>query len=103
MSDGFPIPAPDRLPVRINPCPIVEAIFEVRFTSKVAWATLPGMLYAQIRDKYPQQTQLPLAQLPVYRLEFLGHTGSHQASGRITNLGLCPRPRDFRGMTCNGS
>lgn len=64
MSDGFPIQIPDRLPIRIAPCPIVEAIFEARFVSPQPWATMPGLLFAQIREKYPEQKTLPLAQLP---------------------------------------
>lgn len=45
-------------------CPIVEAIFEARFVSPEPWATLPGLLYAQIREKYKEQNNLPLAQMP---------------------------------------
>lgn len=64
MSDAFPIEIPDRLPIRIEPCPIVEAIFEARFVSPQPWATMPGLLFAQIREKYPEQKTLPVAQLP---------------------------------------
>lgn len=62
MSGVFPIP--ERLPVRINPCPVVEAIFEIRFNSTVPWINMPGMLFAKIKDRYPLQKQLPLAQVP---------------------------------------
>jgi uncharacterized protein (TIGR04255 family) len=64
MNDGFPIPIPDRLPVKIDPCPIVEAILEIRFVTSESWPTLPGLLFARIRDRYPEQKDLPLAQLP---------------------------------------
>ena len=64
MTDDFPIPMPDRLPVRIEPCPIVEAIFETRFVSPEPWTTMPGLLFAQIREKYPEQKTLPVAQVP---------------------------------------
>ena len=64
MSDAFPIPIPDRLPIRITPCPIVEAIFEARFVSPQPWATMPGLLFARIQEKYPEQKTLPAAQLP---------------------------------------
>jgi uncharacterized protein (TIGR04255 family) len=64
MSDAFPIEIPDRLPIRTEPCPIVEAIFEARFVSPQPWATMPGLLFAQIREKYPEQKTLPVAQLP---------------------------------------
>ncbi len=64
MSQPFPIPIPDRLPIRIAPCPIVEAIFEARFVSPESWATMPGLLFAQIREKYQEQKNLPLALVP---------------------------------------
>jgi uncharacterized protein (TIGR04255 family) len=64
MSDEFPIPVPDRLPSKIDPCPIVEAILEIRFVTSESWATLPGLLFSRIRDRYPEQKNLPLAQIP---------------------------------------
>jgi uncharacterized protein (TIGR04255 family) len=64
MSESFPIQIPDRLPIRIDPCPIVEAIFETRFVSPEPWATMPGLLFAQIRAKYPKQKSLPVSQMP---------------------------------------
>jgi len=64
MSDAFPIEIPESLPIRITPCPIVEAVFETRFVSPEPWATMPGLLFAQIRAKYPEQKTLPMAQIP---------------------------------------
>jgi uncharacterized protein (TIGR04255 family) len=64
MPEAFPIDIPERLPVRIEPCPIVEAVFEARFVSPESWATMPGLLYAQVREKYTEQKSLPLAQVP---------------------------------------
>ncbi len=61
---SFPIPFPDPLPVQIEPCPIVESIFEMRFAANEPWATLPGLLYAQVRERYREQKALPLAELP---------------------------------------
>ena len=61
---SFPIPFPDPLPVQIEPCPIVESIFEMRFAANEPWATLPGLLYAQVRARYREQKALPLAELP---------------------------------------
>ncbi|OGV81070.1 MAG: hypothetical protein A3K19_17390 [Lentisphaerae bacterium RIFOXYB12_FULL_65_16] len=59
-----PIEVPARLPERISPCPIVEATFELRFVTTEPWSTLPGLLYAAIRDRYPGKLDLPLAQIP---------------------------------------
>jgi uncharacterized protein (TIGR04255 family) len=64
MTDAFPIEIPDRLPVRIARCPIVEAVFEARFVSAEAWTTMPGLLFAQVRERYPEQKDLPLSQVP---------------------------------------
>jgi uncharacterized protein (TIGR04255 family) len=64
MSSSFPIPIPARLPRKIEPCPIVEAVFEVRFTTTEPWRTLPGLLHEKIRERYPEQRDLPLAQIP---------------------------------------
>lgn len=64
MSDEFPIPVPDHLPAKIDPCPIVEAILEIRFVTSESWATLPGLLFTRIRERYPEQKNLPLAQIP---------------------------------------
>ena len=64
MNENFPIPTPSRLPIKITPCPIVEAILEIRFVTTESWRTLPGLLYAHIREKYPQQRDLPLAAFP---------------------------------------
>ncbi len=64
MSAPFPIPFPDRLPTRISPCPIIEAILEVRFVTKEDWSVLPGLLYACIRERYGEKKPLPLSQLP---------------------------------------
>jgi uncharacterized protein (TIGR04255 family) len=64
MNSTFPIRIPERLPARISPCPIVEAIFEVRFASSQPWDNIPGLLYAKIHERYPTQQRLPLADLP---------------------------------------
>lgn len=54
-----------RLPERVELCPIVEAFFEIRFSSTNSWETWPGMLYAQIKDRYPIQQNLPTEQIPL--------------------------------------
>src|SRR5260370_27859835 len=64
MSAPFPIPIPEGVPRKIAPCPIVEAIFEIRFTTIEPWRTLPGLLHERIRERSPEQRDLPLAQIP---------------------------------------
>lgn len=58
------VSVPDRLPNRITPCPIIEAVFEIRFVTSEPWTTLPGLLYAAIREHYDSKRDLPLAQFP---------------------------------------
>jgi uncharacterized protein (TIGR04255 family) len=98
MPDPLPIPIPTRLPVRIDPCPIVEAVFEIRFTSTETWSTMPGLLYAQIREKYREQRQLPIASLPeemrrqdpalarLPLMQFLGGDFLIQLGARVVSL-----------------
>jgi len=64
MADSFPIAKPERLPLKIEPCPIVEAVLELRFVTQESWRTLPGLFFANIRDRFPEQADLPLASVP---------------------------------------
>lgn len=63
MSE-FPIPRLDRLPIRITPCPIIEAILEIRFVTAHDWSLLPGLLFKEIKERYSKIEKLPLAQMP---------------------------------------
>jgi uncharacterized protein (TIGR04255 family) len=63
-ASDFPIRPPNRLPIKITPCPIVEAVLEIRFITSESWRTLPGIFYGNIRDLYPEQLDLPLAKIP---------------------------------------
>lgn len=95
---SFPIALPERLPRRISPCPIVEAVFEARFVSTQPWATLPGLLFSQIRERYRDQVNLPLLQLPeqvrmqdpalahLPLLQFRGETFLVQLGPRVVSL-----------------
>ena len=97
-TDQFPFLLPERLPVRLNPCPIVEAIFELRFSSTQPWPTMPGSLYASIRDRYPEQRMLPLSQVPdelrrkeaafapLPLMQFLGRAFVVQLGPRVVSL-----------------
>jgi len=64
MSADFPFHIPERLPVRIDPCPVIEAVIEIRFVTQESWSVLPGLLYGFIRERYPEKIELPLSQLP---------------------------------------
>jgi uncharacterized protein (TIGR04255 family) len=54
----------NKLPVSINPCPIIEAIFEVRFESSLPDDATFGIVYNQFKDEFQQVEQLPVLQLP---------------------------------------
>lgn len=64
MSADFPFQIPDILPERIEQCPILEAVLEIRFVTQESWSVLPGLLYSLIRERYPEKIELPLSQLP---------------------------------------
>lgn len=52
------------LPKKIDPCPIVEAILEIRFSSPLPEDAIFGVLYNEFKDEYPKFEQLPILQLP---------------------------------------
>ena len=54
----------NKLLVSINPCPIVEAIFEVRLESSLPDDAIFGIIYNQFKDEFQQVEQLPVLQLP---------------------------------------
>ena len=41
MDAAFPFVIPDPLPHSISPCPILEAILEIRFVTQESWNVLP--------------------------------------------------------------
>lgn len=56
--------APDRLPTRITPCPIVGAITEIRFQTELSPTVVPGLIYSAVSERFPKQTELEQAQIP---------------------------------------
>lgn len=62
--EDFPIQIPDRLPTRISPCPITEAVAEYRFTTTESWTNLPGIFARSVRERYQKENRLPLNELP---------------------------------------
>ena len=109
MTSVFPVSVPTRLPIRIDPCPIVEAVLEVRFITSESWLTLPGLLFAHIRERYPEQKNLPLADLPldmrrlepafIYQplVQFLSRDFLIQFGPRV--LSLVTKPNQYPGWT----
>lgn len=52
------------LPKNINPCPIVDALLEVRFTSRINENAVFGLIYSVLEIDFPQVETLPILQLP---------------------------------------
>ncbi len=73
-----------KIPSKIVPCPITEAIMEVRFDSEFDEGAVFGVIYNQIKDEFEKTVNLPILEipsslrktdpsllyLPYYRLEF---------------------------------
>jgi uncharacterized protein (TIGR04255 family) len=53
-----------RLPKRIDPCPIIEAVYEIRYTSHAPSEAVFGMIYTQVKDLLPSINKLPILELP---------------------------------------
>lgn len=94
----FPIPKLDKLPSHITPCPILEAVMEIRFVTGHDWALLPGLLFTLIREHYPIMEKLPIASMPedilrndpgftyAPRMRFIGEKFVVQFGPRVVSL-----------------
>ena len=56
----------EQLPQKLMRSPLREALFEMRFEPAMPAAgdVLPGLLYSNLKDRYPQVTPLPMANVP---------------------------------------
>ena len=52
------------LPRAINPCPILDALFEIRFTVKIHPSAVFGLIYNALQVDFPKVENLPILQLP---------------------------------------
>ncbi len=52
------------LPKRITPCPIIDALLEIRFVTSVHPSAIFGIFYNSISAKYPTVEKLPILQVP---------------------------------------
>ncbi|MFN8429092.1 MAG: TIGR04255 family protein [Spirosomataceae bacterium] len=52
------------LPSRIEPCPIIDAIIEIRFTSKINANAVFGILYGVLQEDFKNVETLPILQIP---------------------------------------
>jgi uncharacterized protein (TIGR04255 family) len=52
------------VPKKITPCPIAEAVIELRFESTVPLDAIFGMIYSKVNKQFSKSTPLPIVQLP---------------------------------------
>jgi len=52
------------LPVSISPCPIQEAVVEIRFSTAIPPDAVFGILYAKVKQKFTTTNALPILQIP---------------------------------------
>ncbi|MGI0011225.1 MAG: TIGR04255 family protein [Nitrosopumilaceae archaeon] len=55
-----------RIPKRITPCPIIEAIVEIRFEPEMPADAVFGVLYNEFKSEYKKVEKLPILQLPEF-------------------------------------
>ncbi len=53
-----------KLPVEINPCPIVDAIVEFRYSTNIPKDAILGLLYNNLVSHFNEFNKLPITQLP---------------------------------------
>ncbi len=56
-----------KIPLRLNKEPLLEAVWEMRFSTDADLAIgemLPGMLYQELKARYPKFVRLPIADIP---------------------------------------
>lgn len=56
----------EKLPIKLEKDPIVEAVFEMRFSigSDQAADLIPGIIFSKLRNDFPKIESLPIAQIP---------------------------------------
>jgi len=53
-----------KLPKKITPCPILEAVVELRFSTSLFSEAIFGLMYDKVKDDYKKFEKLPILQLP---------------------------------------
>ena len=55
-----------KIPALIEPCPISEAVLEVRFESDFDDAPIFGIVFNQIKESFPKTQSLPILEIPTH-------------------------------------
>lgn len=53
-----------KIPKKVDPCPIAEAIMEIRFESDFPGDAIFGIIYDKFQDEYSEFDKLPILQIP---------------------------------------
>jgi uncharacterized protein (TIGR04255 family) len=53
-----------RLPKKINPCPIIDALIEIRFSTNINSDAVFGLIYNALHSDFEKVDKLPIMQLP---------------------------------------
>ena len=53
-----------RIPTKLNICPIIESVFEIRFDSKLDANIVFALIYGKLKEDFPKIEALPLAEMP---------------------------------------
>lgn len=53
-----------KLPLKITPCPIIEALLEIRFTTIIHPNAVFGLFYQALKSDFPKVENLPILQIP---------------------------------------
>lgn len=81
----------NKLPVRLQKAPLLEAVFEVRFSgTKSVGDLLPGLIYSSAKDEYSALESLPLSGVPaeVREKDPALRYASHKRLGTTDGRGL---------------
>lgn len=69
---------------------VQEAVFEIRFETRASWGVLPGRVFEQVKEKFPETEDLPASHLPpeVGPLHLPRHRFLSARRGRMIQLGV---------------
>lgn len=96
----------EKIPKKITPCPITEAVVELRFESEVPADLVSALIYNGVRTFFPSLEKLPVMELPAAirdsdpNLRFSPH---YKASNKDFTLQIGPRsfsvfcPKEYKG------
>lgn len=53
-----------QIPEKITPCPVIECIIEMRFSTNIPNEAILGIVYNEFNQEFPEIEQLPILQIP---------------------------------------